>query len=569
MPLIYNTTLQTFLKKEIQKHSGNSPFGNSTTISSAESFYINKFIDVSQYGASYFTFDTPLYYTMGGTPNYYNQDIYSIFTNISRPFIRFVFTANTISFGTGTTIKHNIYRIPYDEFSKYASEIIRKSIEEIEDSSTEEIKETFTDESGSIKTTSTSRTTSKTNTTQKSAPKLFPSKISSTDNNDKLAPIRSLLENPILTITATTTGITTDVYNLFLDEYQKKKGDYKFQLFQDYAQYFITTQFNFQREQGADYTEFYQIDSNKNLILIDYQKDFTETTLNRAHTITAGTFSGVSVVGNFFTYFLIPNKPKWESPLVSGQLTTFSPTWRWSETDDGDNFVLQVVYNTGDTTFSGTVYSYPISKEDTRLSTNEMLGTDVEPWSITQKTTDVIRKMSVSLSPGKTFLYRIGNVKELINLFGVKQRVVTFSDINSATTSYNAFNTYISVESDSPYVDALPKLEYPDYLDYGITTLDSFILSGTVSGSTVTGATIQLIYPNTSYVTQSTDSLGNYLFDSLEAGTYALNTYYRGYQQDSRVISITGDTSLSFRLKLLWSNNVDTWDKMANENYFV
>ena len=198
-----------------------------------------------------------------------------------------------------------------------------------------------------------------------------------------------------------------------------------------------------------------------------------------------------------------------------------------------------------------------------------MLGTDVEPWSITQKTTDVIRKMSVSLSPGKTFLYRIGNVKELINLFGVKQRVVTFSDINSATTSYNAFNTYISVESDSPYVDALPKLEYPDYLDYGITTLDSFILSGTVSGSTVTGATIQLIYPNTSYVTQSTDSLGNYLFDSLEAGTYALNTYYRGYQQDSRVISITGDTSLSFRLKLLWSNNVDTWDKMANENYFV
>ena len=570
MPLIYSTAQQIFLKTEIQKHSGAAPCTTSNAGCSAESFYVNQFVDVSQFDASQFAFDTPLYYTMGGTPNYYLQDVYSIFTNISRPFIRFVFTANTSSFGTGTTIKHSIYRIPYDEFSKYTAEILRQAIEGVEDGSTEEIKETFTDESGNTKTVSTIRVISKTSTAQKLAPKLFPEKIKNTDSYDKLAPIKNLLEKPILVITGETSGITSTVYNLFLDEYQKNKGDFKFQLFLDYAQYFITTQFNFQREQGADYTEFYQLDSNRNLVPIDYQKDFTETTINNSHTITAGTFSGVSVVGNFFTYFLIPNKPKWELPSVAGQLKTFSPTFYWSDTDDGDNFVLQVVYNAADSnSFSGVVYSYPIAKEDTRMSTNELLGAGSEPWDITQKTTDVIRKMSASLTPGKTFWYRIGNVKELVNLFGVKQRVVTFSDISSATTSYSGFSAYVSVESDSPYVDALPKLLYPDYLDYGLSTLDEFILSGTVYGSTVTGATMQLIYPNSSYITQPTDSVGNYIFSSLESGTYTLNTFYRGYQQDSKTISLTGDTSLSFKLKLLWSNDVDTWGKMASENYFV
>lgn len=457
MPLIYSTAEQIFLKTEIQKHSGGAPCLVNNMGCSAEIFYINQFIDVSQFDASYFNFNTPLYYTLGGTLNYYGQEIYSVFTNISRPFIRFVFTANTSSFGTGTTIKHNIYRIPFEEFSKYTAEVIRKDITEIEDSSTEEVKETFTDESGNTKTVSTTRAISKTSSTQKSAPKIFPEKIKNTDTYDKLAPIKSLLINPIITITGTTTGITTSVYNLFLDEYQKKKGDFKFQLFQDYAQYFITTQFEFFRYQGTGYTDFYQADSSENLIPISYQQEFLEITPTRSHTITAGTFSGVSVMGNFFTYFLIPNKPKWELPSVTGQLNTFSPTFYWSDTDDGDSFVLQVVYNTGDTAFSGTVYSYEMPKEKTRLSTNEMLGTDPGDWAITQKTTDVIRKMSASLTPGKTFLYRIGNIKQLDNLFGVRQRVVTFSDAYSATTSSKGFNFYVSVESDSPYVDTLPK----------------------------------------------------------------------------------------------------------------
>jgi hypothetical protein len=514
MSIIYANNI--FVKQEYTKHSGGLPCSQNDA--PAESFYVNHFIDIEKFNSSYFNYNTPLYYTLGGTLNYYNQDIYSVFTNVANPFIRYFFTANTESFGTGTTIKHDIYRIPYDVFIAY---------------------------------------TSNTNTIIQNV---------SIKNNKN---IQSLLSTPILTITASTTGITSNVYNLLLNEYQKKKGDYSFLLFQDYAQYFITTQFEFSRTQGSGYTEFYQLNNQKEISPVDYQTTYNETTVNRYTTITAGTFVGLQVTGNYFTYFLIPNKPKWQNPLVDGRLTTFTPTFYWSDTDDGNSFLLQVVYNRADsTTFSGAVYSYPINKESTNLSTNELFGSvDAQPWAITQKTTDVGRKYSVALYPNKTFWYRIGNVKELINIFGVRQQVITFSDIRSAITAPNSFNINITVASDSPYVDNPITTGYPGYLDDDLPF--TYTLSGTVSGSIVTGATMQLIYPNGNYTTQVTNVLGKYSFPNLESGTYTLNTSYRGYQHDSRIITISGDTSSSFKISLLWDNSYDTWGKMANENYYI
>jgi hypothetical protein len=563
MPLIYDSTYQIFVKKDVQKHSG---LPACSAESPAESFYANKFIDISQYNSSYFSFNTPLYYTLGGTLNYYSQDYWYVFTNISRPFIKFTFTANTGSFGTGTTIKHNIYRIPYNDFKDYTAAIIRKDLEEQRDNSTEQITETTKDEKGIVKSLTTTRTVRKTNTLEKLAPKTFPETLGSYDSNDPLYNIKQLLTNPILTITASTTGISTNIYNLFLDEFQKKKGGFQFQLFQDYAQYFITTQFEFERTQGLGLDSFYSVGVGNNLYPINYQQYYKEITPSRSHIITGGTFSGVSVQGNFFTYFLIPNKPKWENPAVTGNLTTFSPTFFWSHTDDGDSFLLQVVYNSGDSaSFSGVVYSYPISKEETNLNTNKMLNTPSGDWSITQEVTDVVRKYSVPLSPGKTFWARIGNVKELINIFGVKQQVVAFSDIITAKTSPLPYKNFVQVMADSPHEAAVSKFVYPEYLEDDISTLGDFILSGTVSGSVVTGATMQLIYPNSNYVTQTTNSVGGYIFTSLEAGTYTLNTHYRGYLQDSRVINITGDTVYDvINLSLIWGNNTETWGYLGD-----
>jgi len=562
MSIIYDSNNRIFVKQDYQKHSGKPACYADSPV---ESFYVNHFVDSDLYNSDYFAFETPMYYTLGGTINYYGQDYWSIFTNVYRPFIKFIFTANTHSFGTGTTIKHNIYRIPYDVFSQYTSETIRKNIEGNKDVSEQTVEETFTDSSGKSTTTTTKRKTTSSNTIEKFAPKIFPEKIDGYgfETTDKYASIKKLLTNPILTLTATTTGISTSVYNLSADEYQKKKGDFKYQLFLDYGQYFVTTQFVFNRTMDDDLSDFYKLDANDNLVPVEYEKEYTETTPTTNHIITGGTFSGITVYGNYFTYFLIPNKPKWETPYVTGQLTTFSPTFFWSHTDDGDSFLLQVVYESGDSqSFSGTVYSYPIDKESSNLSTNEMLGTPDGDWSITQKTTDVVRKYSVPLLYGKNFWYRIGNVKELINIFGVKQKVVTFSDVASATTTASLRN-YVYVESDSPHVDEISQLVYPEYLDD--SALIEYTLSGSVSGSVVTGATMQLIYPNGNYETQLTDSVGNYYFTGLEPGIYYLNTFYRGYIEDSISVNISGNTTLGvIKLRLIWGNRWDTFDTMRN-----
>ena len=104
MILEYSDIKQIFVQNEYNKISGGD-------LSNAQIFYSNRWIEKEVGETSLFAYDTPMYTTIGGTLNYYGQDINSIFTNTYRPSIRFNFSANTDSFGTGTTIVHNIYKI--------------------------------------------------------------------------------------------------------------------------------------------------------------------------------------------------------------------------------------------------------------------------------------------------------------------------------------------------------------------------------------------------------------------------------------------------------------------------
>jgi len=566
MALIYDSTNHIFLKQEQQKHSGMPACSKE---SPAESFYVNHFINISQDSNLFFEFDTPLFYTLGGTINYYGQDFWSIFTNISRPFIKYVFTANTEHFGTGTTIVHNVYRILYKDYLDYGAEIIRTNIEQNKNYTLETVEETVVDDSGNSKTTITTKKTSSSSTSEKAAPTNFSETISNLEEQagEQNSELKKMLNNPILTITATTTGISSSNYILFLDEYQKSIGDFQQQMFQDYAQYFITTQFEFNREQAIGLRDFYQLSSGNTLTPIDYQQYYQETTPANGHIITGGTFSGITVYGNFFTYFLIPNKPNWQSPYVKGQLSTFSPTFFWSNTNDGDSFLLQVVYDSGDSqSFSGVVYSYPIEKSNSLLSTNDMLDLPDGDWSITRKTTDIVREYSVPLAYGKTFWYRIGNVKELINIFGVKQKVISFSSIESAITSSDTYKDQVYIQSDSPHTEDSSILTYPDYLDDDISILQKYNLSGTVSGSVITGATVVLGYPNGNYTTQTTDLLGNYLFTQVTPGIYGITVFYTGYDTyGPLMINVSGNTIVpTIYLGWVWGNQTETWGSLAD-----
>jgi len=137
-----------------------------------------------------------------------------------------------------------------------------------------------------------------------------------------------------------------------------------------------------------------------------------------------------------------------------------------------------------------------------------------------------------------------------------------------ATSQSEPIKTFVQIESDSPFATSAAGLSTPPSLDYE-SPVGNYILSGVVSGSTVTGATIQLTYPNNNFTITNTDLTGYYLFDNLQSGTYTLTTSYRGYEQDVRAVQISGNTSLGFRLNLIWGNNVDTWGKLAGENYYT
>ncbi len=122
---------------------------------------------------------------------------------------------------------------------------------------------------------------------------------------------------------------------------------------------------------------------------------------------------------------------------------------------------------------------------------------------------------------------------------------------------------------DSPADPEVPSPETPPSTEQ--TPEIKYSLSGMVSGSTVTGATIQLIYPNGNFITKPASDTGYFTFDSLGVGDYTLNIFYRGYMDHSIPVTITGDTVLpTTGLKLLWGNAYDTWGKMAGEsfNYF-
>lgn len=729
--LVYDANNMSFLKKEIEQVSGkDSGF--------AQTFYSNKYVDYNMGVVQPFAFDVPMYIMNVGTINYCGQDAASLYTNVVMPSIKFIFTANTTSFGTGTTIIHDIYKIDYPSYQSCinyitgscktatlsppaqgsytvsnkknglsaSSEIgydgivkaqgyysgVSLSLEQTQtkvytigcegrgvkvaleqnpggackvSGEYNDVKVTITqlydgsckisgEYDGSVvelekvvgitsSLTATSRGISITvvqsgvgvgrvtaeykgvmvtldeNYTQGNAAIVEchgvkamlgrgldgvcnvtgeargvkvniiqqpngACKVSGGLGAVKIVlmqdvggtcktpcNIETMTTVPILSLSAQTSGITGANYYLTPQQDFKQLGSLSYQLFEDKSQYFIDTRFSFYRTNSRVYRgDYYTIDEDDKPMLSVYSDVVKEVTQNPRTLITGGTFSGLTVIGKFFSYILVPNKPILEEPYVQGQLDTYSPTFYFSSVDDGDSYLLQVAYEyCVSSAFTGTVYSYPITKQESSLSTREMIGgNNSGDWDdIAEETTDLIRRYSIPIKPKKDFWYRLGNVRTLVNIFGVKQSVSSFSDVFSASTSNYSLSGYVQVASDSTCTDIVPDYVTPNYFEDEPEV--TYYLSGTVRGSLVDHALMKLIYPNGSYITQYTSPSGVFQFLGLTQGDYTLNTYYRGYLDDSRTVQIAGNTLLAFKLKLIWGNNADTWGKMYLENYFL
>jgi len=572
-----------------------------------------------------FSQEIPTYKTVGGVEpqDYYKQNPLSIFTGLAKPFIRFEFTGATSALTQIKTIVHKIYKIPYDSFKTFETNQPTTSLEQNLDASKSSRNSTNQAENALTNSNSASFV-------QKNDFNLGgnPNEIVNRpygqplSSNDVLL-LQPQLSTPLVTITASTSGITTNIYDFYPDQVVKQFGSLKQELFEDKSQYFISTEFEFEVERGLRYDEYFRYVYVENVVPIVILSSVTSvttfsttigssppqtsdiagvtsttgitsttisiittgittgytlssetwdntmnfTTEHSPHIIDKGIFAGIEVKGNYFTYFDVPKKPSFLPPLIQGKLDTFSPLFTFGNSNgkDADEYLLQINYNTGDTGFTGTIFNYQVKKttENTRIGSFTEKGFTTDFNSQQEITT-----ASAPLKSNSDFLYRIGNVRYMLNIFGVRQFVVTFSDAFMATTQTEPVKTFVQVQSDSPHISEVATFTTPESLDTE-TPLASYMLSGTVSGSVVSNATLKLTYPNLSYVISTTDSNGNYVFTDLEAGNYTLETFYRGYQDNVQAITINGDMVLNYKIKLLWSDAYDTWGQFANENYFV
>lgn len=494
--------------KQISKIIKSQSTGDENTV--AQAFSQNYWVKINDAQTAVRVWETPVYTLEGATRNYYNVDYNSLSTDINNgKNLTMVFSANTESISGITILNHNMYRIDYDNY-----------IQAKKDPQSTAFTETIV-------------------------------------NN---------LSIPFYTFTDYASGSTGIALNMSAGRYTynfpyqvKPEGQFTVDVFKDKSQYFIDSEFIFPI--GVDLTLGHflilsSVTSGNTMQILDYYKQ-NYITLNSnlgSHIITGDTpFSGLSVNGAYFSYMIPPNKPNLyvsngnSEIAVTGTLSTFSPTFNWNGVDDGDYYQLQVTYDISDYLFEGnTVTTFKVNKQEG----------DAE----------FVRTFSTPLTPKKSFLYRIGNVKELENIFGVKQSTVVYSDYVQAETA-----------SDGKYI--LSGTAYQNFVDVAnVLAGVTFELRGVGSSSTIRKK-IDVKNKNVSISTQdeligntgallfttTSDVNGKYSFGRIDGGTYSLTvippvSLAGTVNTQVYTVSFNSDTDLDVILAIIWGSNNITFN---------
>ena len=452
-------------------------------------------------------FEVPTYLMSGATFDFYSQDIYSVSTNLNnKKILTFNFTGNSTAFSAVTNVNYDVYRIPNTVFEKYRSVL----------------------ESNAI--TSTTLTQE-----QITAVREF---------NDSLS-------TPLITFEESGSTVIASTHSYEFPDIIKPTGQFSQKLFNDKSQYFIDTTYDFTIPQDFTLGE-YKMFSGGTLADIsddDVTSNLLITSSTNQHIITGGTFSGTTINGAFFTYFVAPNKPNLnvvnDAPTVSGILPTFSPTFAFNNVEDGDYYKLQVSYDIEDKTFSTDAAIFPITKQ----------AGDAE----------YIRLFSIALNPNSEFIYRIGNTKEIKNIFDIKQSITVWSEFGQATTLsdgavYLSGTTYQISESPA---NILTGVTISMELLRASSDVDVVIDNSNISDIS-SGATTPLDSTIGSIFTDISDSNGEYTINVIKKGTYKLTASHPSYGSKTYNIIITGDANADVIFALLMGNTVVTFADVAN-----
>ena len=455
-------------------------------------------------------FHVPMFSLKGATFNYYEQVIDGISVNINNSkTLNYNYTANTSSFSSITRTIYDIYKVEFSTYNQVFQSFNYLG-EEILPSSGQTIAatgETLTKES-----------------------------------------IGSLLSTPLISLYDTGSTITTPLYNLTLPSVVKPLDEFSQSLLTDKSQYFVDTRYEFPLERDKTLGG-YQILSEgvaTNITLTGLSEDgnFLLQTSRNSEVINKGIFSGLTVHGALFTYFIAPQKPNIDvlsdEPSVQGQLDTFSPIFSFNNVSDGDYYRLQVTYDIDDVRFTASTV-FDIQKQEG------------EP--------EFIRTFSTPLSPDSNFLYRVGNTKEITNVFGVKQNVTTWGRAENAFTATD-----------------------------GIYDISGRIYQNELFGSSVSGATVKFtVVTTTSDVELGvdapyenvieegtneplgggtgaifsglTDLNGNYEVLDLKGGALQVEVSKDGYVSQQYVLEVNEDlTGQDFTIRLNWGSDLTIED---------
>ncbi len=460
---------------------------------------------------SVFSYDYPVYTTEGATYNYYLQNIGAIMQKADDDYkysIAFDSSSPNISSISGLTqVKHELYRIEWDSYKEAAQDVGSSAYTQY---------------------------------------------------------IIDSLANPLITFVENASGttgvaalISGNRYTFTFPNLVKPPGGYTIQLFQDRAQYFINTKFVFPKTINQTLGDIEVLETTNDgsiqrIQIISYYQDnyvMTESSLG-SHTITGETpFSGLTVNGAFLTFFLTPQKPDLyvsdgnKQINVIGSQPTYSPTFNFSRVDDGDFYRLQVTYDKTDTAFSSpTKIERLINKQDG----------DAE----------YVRTYSTPLLPNREFLYRIGNTKQIISLFGTKQQVTSWTDpIYAVTANDGRFNfsgtTYLNTISTGTTLSGVTIELIGVYsnssIDLFVDTKNDLNIFQTVNERIDQSSTF-----GSSIITTS-DANGYFDFGRIDGGTFSLRitppTEYASVLPITvRQVSINSDIGLDIILAMIWGS---------------
>jgi len=482
-------------------------------------FVSNTLVNRNEIVTSPFSFAFPVFTLQGATYKYYTQTTAGISASLNNvKTLKYIFSSNTNSLSGTTKMKHDIYRINYDIY-------------------TAATQATFSLTSTTIPNT----TVSGVNTTT-----TIVSPDSINEFTNALSNIYSAITYPIYTLIEDASGATftlASAHTLNLPQQIKPTGQYTQNLFLDKSQYFIDSQFLIDIPLDQTLGDVRAISGDQVVQLYDMPFSSTTTvgTGSNSHVITGGTFSGTSISGATFTYFVPPKKADIfvlnGEPAVKGVQDTFAPIFSFKNVEDGDYYKLQVTYNTGDTVFTGTTTTFKLQSQ---------------PGG-----PEYVRTAAVSLTPNAEFLYRIGNTKEIINLFKVKQNVTTWSEQTYAQAANDGSfllsgNTWLNYLG-NPFPNALITLT----IQTNISVID--LGSDEPSDPNVTSEVSNPLGGGVGTMIQTASNAnGAFSFGKIGGGQYLMTVDSQDPNFGSQTFNffLSQDTNFDVIFSILWGNTV-------------